>query len=148
MILYSYWYVQYYSAYHQTQKVCCMHDFSKLQKIVAQLPRVTVHICSLVYLTKSYYLCASWCYIGSYLNWMQIVSGISKLNLTHESAVEWLTVALLHMQCSQLKEGIKIKLIEGQNQVTWSSITPINISPSAHKLVHQAALHRRPQGAL
>ena len=28
---------------------------------------------------------------------MQMVSGISKLNLTHDSAVEWLTVALLHI---------------------------------------------------
>ena len=44
--------------------------------------------------------------VGSYLNWMQIVSGISKLNLTHESAVEWLTVAT-YTSAVFIAEGIR-----------------------------------------
>lgn len=71
---------------------------------------------------------------------MQMVSGISKLNLTHDSAVEWLTVALLHIPVF-IAEGRhdQTESIEGQNQVTWSSIAPqpaFVISPAAHKLVH------------
>lgn len=33
LVLYSNWYVQYCSAYHQMWNVCCMHDLLELEKV-------------------------------------------------------------------------------------------------------------------